>query len=181
MRLHSDENTRCASQWSSLVSSLMLLSWFLPSSVVKKNPTSTCLFGQFRKMNSLAFLSIASSRPQADLHLYCSCWVQCIDKYETFLPPEFQHVELQTQEHPAHLGFSKVSQTTTPNHSGSPPAISEPAPMLFSCLSSGSAASTPHWAGQGEISGHRQWVGLLLVLSLQQAKEKQDKQSVYLR
>lgn len=124
MRLHSDENTRCASQWSSLVSLLMLLSWFLPSSVVKKNPTSTCLFGQFRKMNSLAFLSIASSRPQADLHLYCSCWVQCIDKYETFLPPEFQHLELQTQEHPAHLGFSKVSQTTTPNHSGSPPAIS---------------------------------------------------------
>lgn len=51
MRLHSDENIHCASQSSSLVSFLMLLNWFLPSSVVKKNPTSTCLVGQFRKMN----------------------------------------------------------------------------------------------------------------------------------
>lgn len=179
MRLHSDENIHCASQWSSLVRFLMLLNWVLPSSVVKKSPTATCLLGQFRKMNP--WLSWAL--PLADhKHLYCSSWVQWNDKYETFLPPEFQHLELPT------YSILNALVSVSPAKLQSLPAIPEPPPMLSSCLCSSGLdsaqallSSTPLCLGQGETSSHRKGVGLLLVVSLQQVKHKQDKPSVCLR
>lgn len=148
MRLHSDENIHCASQWSSLVRFLMLLNWVLPSSVVKKNPIVTCLLGQFRKMNP--WLSWAL--PLADhKHLYCSSWVQWNDKYETFLPAEFQHLELQTYR------ILNALVSASPAKLQPLPANPEPPPMLFSCFCSSELdsarsllSSTPSASGRGK-------------------------------
>lgn len=68
----------------------MLLNWVLPSSVVKKNPTSTRLFGQFRKMNPWPSWAL----PLADHKQICIF----------IAPAEFS--ELTNMEHFYHLSFS---------------------------------------------------------------------------
>lgn len=169
---------------------LMLLNWVLPSSVVKKNPTATCLFGQFRKINP--WLSWAL--PLAD-HKH-----NCI----FIVPAEFS--DLTKMKHFYHMSFSiwncklmSILNTLNTLVSASPAKLQPPntlglllpplsllqcfSPVCSSELDSAWAllTSIPLCLGQGETSSHRQWVGLLLVLSSQQVKDKQDKQSVYLR
>lgn len=162
----------------------MLLNWVLPSSVVKKNPTATCLFGQFRKMKPWLSWALPLAHH----------WHICI----FIAPAEFS--ELTNMKHFYHVSFSiwncklrtpwtpwfqQAQPNWAPKHTGSPPATSEPAPMLFSCLCSpgldsvGLCWAAPPVPRQGETWSHRQWV--LLVLSVQQGKHQQDKHSVCLR
>lgn len=130
----------------------------------KKEPHSYLLpIWAIQKNEPLAFLSIAPSTPWAYLHLYYSSWVQWIDKCETFSPPEFQHLESQSYEHPEHLGFSKPSQTTAPKHTRSAPAISEAGCsnvfLLSLELDSARAllTSTSPVPRQGKTSSHSEW------------------------
>lgn len=87
-RLHSDENTHFASQRSSLLSFLMVFAIFSG----RKNQQTHIYFPSWaiRKNEPLAFLDIVTRRPWPYMHLYCFNLVQCVDKHEVFLPPEFQ-------------------------------------------------------------------------------------------
>lgn len=177
MRLHSDENIHCASQWSSLVRFLMLLNWVLPSSVVKKNPTGTCLFGQFRKMNPwLSWALLLADQKHICIFI---------------APAEFS--ELTNMKHFYHLSFSiwncklmstlntlvqQVQQTTIPNqaHWISSCHLWACSNAFLSSLELDSAQAllprTPCALGRGKHQSHRQWVGLLPALSLQSKKNR---------
>lgn len=136
----------------------MLSNWVVPSPMVKKNPTATCLFGQFRKINP--WLSWAL--PLAGHECICIF----------IAPAEFS--ELTNVKHFYHLSFSiwnckLMSSLTTllsaspaklqaPNTRGLPlPSLSLDAPMRFSCLCSLeldsarallSSTSPVPWAGE---------------------------------
>lgn len=166
----------------------MLLNWVFPSSVVKKNPTATCLFGQFRKMNPWLSWALPLAHHE---HI-------CI-----FIAPA-ELSELTNVKHFQHLSFSiwncKLMSILNTLVSASPAKLQPPntqglllpslrldAPMHFSrlCFLELDSArvlltrTSPVPRAGGNIKS--QWVGLLLVLSLQQVTEKQDKLSVYLR
>lgn len=156
----------------------------------REKTTYTCPVGHLGKNKPLAFLNIATRRPWPYMHLYCSNCVQWVDKCEIFLPPEFQHLELQPYEHPECLGFSKPSQTHKPQmHCISSCHLSPPTPS-FSGLSLWSWTKftalptrwewqlqhiTVPWAGgKPEVTGSGTAACFVLVA---QIKQKQDKLS----
>lgn len=179
MKLHSDENIRCASQRSSLVRFFILLNWVLPSSVLKKNPTATCLFGQFKKMNPwLSWALLVAD------HKHICIFIA---------PAEFSELTNIFATWVSASGIANWWASCTPWFQQAQPNHNPQAHWVSSCPCSrvfllslpfgaghslGSAESTPLCLRQGETSNHRQWVDLLLALSLQQVKEQQDKTKV---
>ena len=180
-KLHSDENIHFASQWSSLVSFLMLLNRLLPSSVVGKK-TKHIYFPSWaiRKNEPLAFLNIATRRLWAwytslSLQLSSVSW-QTWNIFTTWVSASgvanlwasrtswFQQAQSNAQT-PNALHFLLTSLTL-------PQWVS-----LISLFGAGlssqlclpaecDSSSTPPCLGQ-EGNLKSQGVGLLLVLSLQ--------------
>lgn len=107
----------------------MLLNWVLPSSVVKKNPTAICLFGQFSKMKPWFSWALPLAH-----HGHICIFTASAEFSELTNTNHFHHLSFSIGNCKLRTPwFQQAQPNWTPNHAGSPPATSEPAPMLSSC------------------------------------------------